>query len=147
MEAQDTIRRLEDQLRQVQAAKQDYEMKQLELQKMMERLQDEKHMESDAKAKLEQEIQSKAEEVENIKRVVEEKDAETKKLQEEVEEARRKQQEVRSLKPPINFISRTNLIIARLRVKISNVFPLSCSLLGGCCFDCGVIYARSSSCG
>lgn len=94
MEAQDTIRRLEEQLRQVQAAKQEYEVKQLELQKMMERLQDEKHMEADAKARLEQEIKSKAEEVESIKRVVEEKDAQTKKLQVEVEEARRKQQEV-----------------------------------------------------
>ncbi|OQR70766.1 moesin/ezrin/radixin1-like [Tropilaelaps mercedesae] len=94
LEAQETIRRQEKQLLEIQAAKQEYEVKQLELQKMMERLQDEKHMESDAKAKLEEQIKSKADEVESIKRVVEEKDAETRKLQEEVEEARRKQEEV-----------------------------------------------------
>ncbi|XP_018497082.1 moesin/ezrin/radixin homolog 1 isoform X1 [Galendromus occidentalis] len=94
LEAQDTIKKLEEQLRLVQAAKEEYEFKQRELQEMMVRLENEKHLEVDAKTKLEEEIKTKAEEVEVIKKVVEEKDNETKKLQEEVEEARRRQQEV-----------------------------------------------------
>jgi len=93
LEAQDTIKKLEEQLRLVQAAKEEYEIKQKELQEMMVRLENEKHLEVDAKTKLEEEIKNKAEEVEVIKKVVEEKDHETRKLQEEVEEVRRRQQE------------------------------------------------------
>jgi len=94
LEAQDTIRKLEEQLRLVQAAKEDFEAKQQELQEMMTRLENEKHMEADAKRKLEEEIKKKAMEVEEIEKVVEEKDKKTRELQEEVEAARRKQEEV-----------------------------------------------------
>ena len=69
MEAQDTIKKLEEQLRLVQAAKEEYEIKQRELQEMMVRLENEKHLEVDAKTKLEEEIKTKAEEVEVIKKV------------------------------------------------------------------------------
>ncbi|XP_063237596.1 moesin/ezrin/radixin homolog 1 isoform X1 [Bacillus rossius redtenbacheri] len=92
--AQDMIRRLEEQLRQLQAAKDELEERQKELQAMMERLEASKNMEAAERAKLEDEIRTKQEEVMRIQSVVSEKDEETKKLQEEVELARRKEEEM-----------------------------------------------------
>lgn len=92
-EAQEMIRRLEEQLRQLQAAKDELEARQNELTAMMTRLEESKNMEAAERAKLEQEIQKKQEEVTMIQGVVEAKDEETRRLQEEVEAARRKQEE------------------------------------------------------
>jgi len=94
LEAQETIRRLEEQLKQLQAAKEELESKQNELQEMMMRLEQSKEMEAAEKAKLEDEIRTKQEEVSRIQDEVNLKDEETRRLQEEVEEARRKQQEL-----------------------------------------------------
>jgi len=93
-EAQDMIRRLEEQLKMLQAAKEDLELRQNELQAMMERLEESKNLEAAERAKLEDEIRTKQEEVTRIQQEVEQKDEETRRLQEEVEEARRKQEEV-----------------------------------------------------
>ncbi|KAI5702478.1 hypothetical protein M8J75_000548 [Diaphorina citri] len=88
MEAQEMIRRLEEQLKQLQAAKEELEARQTELQVMMERLEESKNMEAAERAKLEEEIQAKQEEVQRIQSEVNSKDEETKRLQEEVEKAR-----------------------------------------------------------
>nr|CAD7456711.1 unnamed protein product [Timema tahoe] len=93
--AQDMIRRLEEQLRQLQAAKEDLEARQNELQAMMERLEESKNMEAVERAKLEEEILAKQDEVTRIQTVVNEKDEQTRKLQEEVEVARQKEEEVK----------------------------------------------------
>ncbi|XP_026686499.1 moesin/ezrin/radixin homolog 1, partial [Diaphorina citri] len=66
MEAQEMIRRLEEQLKQLQAAKEELEARQTELQVMMERLEESKNMEAAERAKLEEEIQAKQEEVQRI---------------------------------------------------------------------------------
>ncbi|XP_055381866.1 moesin/ezrin/radixin homolog 1 isoform X2 [Condylostylus longicornis] len=93
LEAQDMIRRLEDQLKQLQQSKDELEMRQKELQAMLNRLEEAKNMEVAEKAKLEDEIRAKQEEVQRIQEEVNAKDDETKRLQAEVEEARRKQSE------------------------------------------------------
>lgn len=93
-EAQGMIRRLEEQLRQLQQAKEELEARQGELQEMMERLQETKNMEAAERAKLEDEIRTKQEEVMRIQSEVDQKDEETRRLQAEVEDARRKQEEV-----------------------------------------------------
>lgn len=93
-EAQDMIRRLEEQLKLLQSAKEELEIRQNELQAMMERLEESKNLEAAERAKLEDEIRAKQEEVVRIQQEVEQKDEETRRLQEEVEEARRKQDEV-----------------------------------------------------
>lgn len=62
-EAQDMIRRLVEQLKQLQAAKEELEARQNELQSMMERLEESKNMEAAERAKLEEEIQTRQEEV------------------------------------------------------------------------------------
>ncbi|XP_053698280.1 moesin/ezrin/radixin homolog 1 isoform X3 [Sabethes cyaneus] len=93
IEAQDMIRRLEEQLKQLQAAKDELEARQNELQVMIRRLEETKNMEAAERAKLEDEIRAKQEEVQKIQDEVSIKDSETKRLQEEVEEARRKQNE------------------------------------------------------
>lgn len=94
-EAQEMIRRLEEQLKQLQAAKDEHEKKQMELQEMMMRLEETKNMEAAERQKLEEEIQAKQEEVMRIQEEVEQKDSETKRLQEEVEAARQKAEELR----------------------------------------------------
>lgn len=90
-QAQDMIRRLEQQLKELQAAKDDLENRQKELQAMLQRLEDAKHMETAERNKLEEEIKAKQVEVQRIQEEVEAKDNETRRLQEEVEEARRQQ--------------------------------------------------------
>jgi len=65
-EAQDQIRRLEDQLRQTQAAKDELENGQKELQAMMKQLEESKNMEYQERARLEEEIMAKQNEVQAI---------------------------------------------------------------------------------
>ncbi len=65
-EAQDQIRRLEDQLRQTQAAKDELENGQKELQAMMKQLEESKNMEYQERARLEEEIRAKQNEVQAI---------------------------------------------------------------------------------
>ena len=65
-EAQDQIRRLEDQLRQTQAAKDELENGQKELQAMMKQLEESKNMEYQERARLEEEIRAKQNEVQSI---------------------------------------------------------------------------------
>lgn len=79
--SQDIIRRLEEQLKQLQAAKDELEARQKELQAMMERLEESKNMEAAERAKLEEEIRAKQDEVQRIQSEVELKDQETRRLQ------------------------------------------------------------------
>lgn len=97
VEAQDMIRRLEEQLRQLQAAKEELEKRQNELQAMMERLEESKNLEAAERLKLEEEIKAKQQEVQRIQEEVELKDSETRRLQEEVESARRKEEELKAM--------------------------------------------------
>ncbi|CAM1318237.1 Uncharacterised protein g6901 [Pycnogonum litorale] len=93
-DAHETIRRLEEQLKELQAAKDNLEAKQNELQALMERLEAAKQMEAEEKQKLEDEIRLKQDEVMLIKQEVDEKDEVTRTLQRQIEEAKVKQQEV-----------------------------------------------------
>ena len=75
------IRRLEEQLKQLQAAKEELEQRQNELQAMMGRLEESKNMEAVERAKLEEEIKMKQDEVLRIQNEVDAKDQETRRLQ------------------------------------------------------------------
>ncbi|KAK0173351.1 hypothetical protein PV328_006564 [Microctonus aethiopoides] len=92
-EAEEIIRRLEEQLKQLQAAKEELEDRQKELTAMMEKLERSHEMESVERAKLEEEIIAKQKEVMRIQSEVESKDAEARRLQEEVIAARLQQEE------------------------------------------------------
>ncbi|XP_011049380.1 PREDICTED: LOW QUALITY PROTEIN: moesin/ezrin/radixin homolog 1-like [Acromyrmex echinatior] len=92
-EAQEMIRRLEEQLKQLQAAKEELENRQKELTAMMEKLELSHEMEAAERAKLEQEIRAKQEEVQRIQSEVEAKDAEARRLQAEFEAAKLRQEE------------------------------------------------------
>lgn len=70
MESQETIKKLEEQLKQMQFAKEDLEIKQNELKAMMEHLEESKHLELEEKQKLENAIQRKQEEVMMMKEEV-----------------------------------------------------------------------------
>jgi len=94
LEAQNTIRRLEEQLKELQAAKAELQAQQEELRAMMERLEQSKEMEAAEKAKLEECIRLKQDEVFSIQREVDAKDEQTRLLQAEVEEARQKHNEL-----------------------------------------------------
>ena len=63
IEAQDTIRKLEDQLRETQVAKDELEKQQRELHEMMQRLEESKNLEAEERARLESEIYQKRNEV------------------------------------------------------------------------------------
>ncbi|XP_037788265.1 moesin/ezrin/radixin homolog 1-like [Penaeus monodon] len=93
LSAQETIRRLEIQLRELQEAKDELEAKQKELQMMMARLEETKEMEAGERVRLEEEIRNKQDEISRIQDEVSVKDEETRRLQSEVEEARRKEEE------------------------------------------------------
>lgn len=93
MIAQDTIRRLEEQMRQLQMSKDELDERQNELQAMITRLEEAKNMEATERAKLEEEIQAKQAEFLRVKEEIDAKDSEARRLQAEVEEARRKQDE------------------------------------------------------
>ncbi|KAH8237726.1 hypothetical protein KR038_009257 [Drosophila bunnanda] len=64
--AQEMIRRLEEQLKQLQAAKDELQLHQKELQGMLLCLEEAKHLEATDKAKLEEEIMAKQMEVQRI---------------------------------------------------------------------------------
>lgn len=70
MESQETIKKLEEQLKQMQFAKEDLEIKQNELKEMMQHLEESKHLELEEKQKLENAIQRKQEEVMMMKEEV-----------------------------------------------------------------------------
>merc|ERR1711962_490509 len=91
--AQGTIRKLEEQLKETQVAKDELMAQQQELHEMMIRLEESKNLEAEERARLEEEITSKRSEVEDILSEVQRKEEENRQLQEEMEEARRRQDE------------------------------------------------------
>jgi len=91
--AQETIRKLEEQLRETQVAKEELVQQQQELHEMMIRLEESKNLEAEERARLEDEINSKRTEVEEIVSEVQRKEEENRQLQQEMEEARRRQDE------------------------------------------------------
>lgn len=93
IEAQDQIRRLEEQLKETQAAKDELESNQNELQQMMTRLEQSQSMEAEERMRLEDEIRTKQEEVSNIQAQVMNKERENQELQSEMAEARKKHEE------------------------------------------------------
>jgi len=92
-DAQETIRKLEDQLRETQVAKDELEKQQRELHEMMQRLEESKNLEAEERARLEEEILQKKNEVDDISDQVRNKEEENRQLQEEMEDARLKQEE------------------------------------------------------
>jgi len=93
IEAQEKIRKLEELLRDTQAAKDELEKGREELQDMMERLRESKDMEAEERQRLEDEIRSKHEEVTVIQNQVQSKEQENMLLQSEMAEARKKHEE------------------------------------------------------
>ena len=93
LDAQEQIRRLEDTLRETQAAKEELESGQTGLQAMMRRLEESKNLEAEERQRLEDEISRKQEEVQSIHDQVQAKEQENLELQREMGEARRKQEE------------------------------------------------------
>lgn len=93
VEAQDQIRRLEDQLRETQESKDELERGQRELQEMMEQLRDSKSMEEEERLRLEEEIAAKQHEVSTIHEQVRAKEQENLELQSEMADARKKHEE------------------------------------------------------
>jgi len=91
--AQDTIRKLEDQLKETQVAKEELMQQQNELREMMTRLEEDKNMEAEERQRLEDEINSKRTEVDDIVNEVKRKEEENRQLQQEMEEARKRQEE------------------------------------------------------
>jgi len=82
------IKELEDQLRQLKEAKEELEAQKAELRGMMEKLENAVNLEQEERARMEQEIAAKQEEIQVIRAVVEEKEEESRRLQEEVQEAK-----------------------------------------------------------
>jgi len=91
--AQETIKKLEDQLRETQVAKEELLQQQNELREMMTRLEEDKNLEAEERARLEDEINSKKGEVEDIVAEVKRKEEENKQLQQEMDDARKRQEE------------------------------------------------------
>merc|ERR1711988_953092 len=91
--AQGTIRKLEEQLKETQVAKDELVAQQQELHEMMIRLEESKTMEAEERARLEEEINSKRSEVEDILTEVQRKEEENRQLQEEMDAARQRQEE------------------------------------------------------
>jgi len=91
--AQETIKKLEDQLRETQVAKEELMQQQNELRDMMTRLEEDKNLEAEERARLEEEINSKKNEVDDIVAEVKRKEDENRQLQEEMDEARKRQEE------------------------------------------------------
>merc|ERR1712241_173301 len=91
--AQGTIRKLEEQLKETQVAKDELVAQQQELHEMMIRLEESKNLEAEERAGLEEEINSKRSEVEEIVSEVQRKEEENRQLRQEMEEARRRQDE------------------------------------------------------
>jgi len=93
LSAQDTIKKLEDQLRETQVAKEELMAQQNELREMMTRLEEDKNLEAEERQRLEEEINSKKGEVEDIVAEVKRKEDENRQLQEEMDLARQRQEE------------------------------------------------------
>jgi len=91
--AQETIKKLEDQLRETQVAKEELLQQQQELHEMMKRLEESKNLEAEERARLEDEINNKKNEVEDIVAEVKRKEDENRQLQEEMDDARKRQEE------------------------------------------------------
>merc|ERR1712029_731878 len=89
----ETIKKLEDQLKETQVAKEELLQQQNELREMMTRLDEDKNLESEERQRLEDEINSKKNEVEDIVAEVKRKEEENRALQQEMEEARKRQDE------------------------------------------------------
>merc|ERR1712141_728211 len=85
--AQGTIRKLEEQLKETQVAKDELVAQQQELHEMMIRLEESKTMEAEERARLEEEINSKRSEVEDILTEVQRKEEENRQRQEEASKA------------------------------------------------------------
>merc|ERR1712055_902704 len=83
----------EERLRETQVAKEELVQQQQELHEMMMRLEESKNLEAEERARLEEEINSKRNEVEEIVSEVQRKEEENRQLQQEMEEARRRQDE------------------------------------------------------
>jgi len=93
LSAQDTIKKLEDQLRETQVAKEELMSQQNELREMMTRLEEDKNLEAEERQRLEDEINNKKGEVEDIVAEVKRKEDENRQLQEEMDLARQRQEE------------------------------------------------------
>jgi len=93
LSAQDTIKKLEDQLRETQVAKEELMSQQNELREMMTRLEEDKNLEAEERQRLEDEINNKKDEVEDIVAEVKRKEDENRQLQEEMDLARQRQEE------------------------------------------------------
>jgi len=93
LDAQTTIKQLEDQLKETQAAKEELEARQQELHDMMQRLEESKNMEAEERARLEEQIRAKQDEVSTIYKQVKTKEDENMALQSEMESARMKHEE------------------------------------------------------
>jgi len=93
LSAQDTIKKLEDQLRETQVAKEELMSQQNELREMMTRLEEDKNLEAEERQRLEDEINNKKGEVEDIVAEVKRKEDENRQLQEEMDMARQRQEE------------------------------------------------------
>jgi hypothetical protein len=89
--AQETIRKLEDRLKQMQIAKDSLEAKQSELTVMMKQLEESKYLEQEEKTRLEEAILLKQDEVQTMRVEVQTKDEEMRRMQSEVEVARKVQ--------------------------------------------------------
>ena len=74
-------------------AKEELLQQQNELKEMMTRLEEDKHLEAEERARLEDEISSKRTEVDDIVAEVKRKEEENRQLQQEMEEARKRQDE------------------------------------------------------
>lgn len=93
IEAQEKIRKLEELLRDTQAAKDELEKGREELQEMMERLRESKELEAEDRQRLEDEIRTKQDEVQAIHNQVQTKEDENLLLQTEMADARKKHEE------------------------------------------------------
>lgn len=94
--AQRTIKQLQDQLRELQIAKEQLELQKKELKDMMERLTHSRNLEEEEKRKLEDEIKLKQAQVQKIQNEVEVRNEETRLLQQKIEEANRREEQMRA---------------------------------------------------
>jgi len=93
LQANDTIRRLEEKLSEMALAKEELEKGQSEYLEMVKQLEESKNMEAEERARLEAEINAKREEVEMMQSEVRDKEEENSALQREMSAARQKHEE------------------------------------------------------
>lgn len=87
--ASESIRRLEEQLREAQAMKDDLQKQQQELKDLLDKMEKDREMDAEEKEKLHNEIKAKEEEIEAVRLKVATQEDETKKIQNEIEEAKK----------------------------------------------------------